>query len=556
MDQGEAIAVSSSVATRLEPGDTVLGVELLEVAGSGVRGRVWRARDSAGDIVALKTYESGVHGGYSDASAFERGVDALNRLAFSDPEGRVRTPRLIAVALDRRAVVEEYVANGDARGIPALAWDADRVVGFFLALTRSVSALHELGMTHGALKPTNVLVDRDLLPVLSDPGKIAPQDPGKAIDPTDAIFRAPEELFEGATQSFGGDVFGLGKLLSFLLAGTALGRSADGLEELKALESCPRGLVRIVRRATAHDPEVRYPSVVDLAADVEQYGRSDNVGLSSISPELSEQTARLSNAILPVATAPRPDPVRTPPREQPERERSRPRNIDVWVGGAGVALAAAATLNLAARPLPSLDDATIFGVVLTVALALATFLVPPYRKNPLLGRVALVLGATLLYPFMEPQSLAVPRWQRTLRSGSLKERAEAACLLVRRGAFDLTGARLAGADSRGQESRRGRFREREPRGGEPRGGEPGRREPRGRGRSGGESDGRRPIRQQHRAGQGLRVRALQSGDRNARRLDLCERTARPAPGSDSKAVTRAGRSLSRCGRSSASDGPR
>jgi hypothetical protein len=113
------------------------------------------------------------------------------------------------------------------------------------------------------------------------------------------------------------------------------------------------------------------------------------------------------------------------------------------LAGAGGALVTLVGFLLVAAPTPR--DATVFGIALTVSLALATFLVSLFPQNPLLARLALVLGAMLVYPVARPDGLAVLRLKHTLRDPSVALRAAAATRLVQRGSFDLSGVDLSRA---------------------------------------------------------------------------------------------------------------
>jgi hypothetical protein len=432
--------VSVAVDWDLRPGDALLGVELLELVARGRGGAVWRARDADGHVVALKMFDG--QGDTPDAEAFRSGVAALNWLCVEDARGTVRIPRLVTVELDRLAVVEEYVPNGDARAIPSLSWDAGRIVEFFLALCRNVSALHDIGMIHGALKPSNVLVDENLAPMLSDPRKIHQLGRDSAIQVIDAIYRAPEKHNGAFPEHPATDVYSLGQILTFLLASGEVAGTPDAVRALRARKTVPPGLVRIVRKATAVDPQIRYQSVGEFVRELERYHVSDSVGLSSKAPAPREH-------VIDVASL-QPQPPRLPAPRVPvqsdvsvtRRSRYPSRRIERRVGLAGVVAAVLATLLLAATPLPSSEAAAVYGGALTASLALATFLVPRYPPNPLLQRAALLLGAVLIHALANPGALAMLRWKHTLRKGTTAERATAATLLVKSGFFNLAGANL------------------------------------------------------------------------------------------------------------------
>jgi len=439
---------AASANRSLERGDLLLGVELVELVARGRRGSVWRARDADGRIVVLKAL--GADAGSSDAEAFRRGVIACNRLALEDEDGQVPVPRPLVVELDQLAMVQEHVPNGDASGIPALGWDTPRILELFLELCHGVAALHRLGMIHGALKPSNVLIDADLAPVLSDPQKFAAHEPGSRVDTVDATYRAPEALGGSAADVPAADIYSLGQLLTFFLAGGDTAGALDAVQALRQRTTSAPGLVQIVRKATAENPEVRYPSVDDLIADVERYQHPQDVGLVSTNPAVGRTTRDV--IVLPASPAtpagiasPRvPGPAATEATARHYQGLSR--GVELGIGLVGVAVAAAAMLIVTATPLPSVRAAAVFGMVLTASLALATFLVKGPRANPALWRLLLASSALLVYPLADPGSLVALRWERTLRNGGTAERAAAATRLIRTGHFDLSGAKLARAN--------------------------------------------------------------------------------------------------------------
>jgi hypothetical protein len=377
----------------------------------------------------------------------------MNRLLLEHSEREWRLPRLLTVERARLAVVEEYIANGDANGIPALGWDVARLVEFALALCHGVAALHEVGVIHGALKPSNVLIADDLSPLLSDPGKVSPRDPDSRIELIDAIYRAPEHLGGTGTEAPTADVYGLGQILAFLLAGGDVRGTTDAVRALRSGRNVPRGLVRIVRKATAGSPNARYQTVAELIHDLEQYSCDDVVGLPSIGPAASVLLSAPPDVSAASAKVIAARPVAAVRHEGgrglPAQRRGVWRSIEIRAGLAGMAAGVVAMLILAATPLPTVRAAALFGVTLTASLALSTFLIKRYEPSPVLQRVTIVLLALLIHPVLDPGSLAVLRWKYTLKNGSLAERATAAARLIQSGSFDLRSADLSGASLAG-----------------------------------------------------------------------------------------------------------
>jgi hypothetical protein len=445
-DAGVGPAATRSPSDAPRAGEMLLGVRLVEVLGRGPNGTVWTASDSEGRTVALKVISATAADRDAAIAAFRRGVETMNRAVLLDERGTTALVRLHAVSLEKLAFTFDYHDNGSAAGIPALGWDVRRTLEFFGRVCRAVAGLHEIGLLHRSLKPSNVLVDDALGPLLADAGMVGARDPSLPLDAADALYRAPEELAGEGVESPSGDVYGLGRLLWFLLQGSDPDEPYDAFAKLTSLESFPPGLVRIIRKATAHDPAARYQWVEELEADIARYLTPELVGIGRIAP--GEAYPRHCVSSLPVAA-------RKPAATGVEKRRTTPRVEAPSVGGAALArtgawLGVSATLGsiafLAVPSVPSARTAELAGAMMTLGLALSTLFIRPYAKRPSLFRLA-AFGVVLavLVP-LELERLVIVRWKLTLGSGGDDARARAARLLARSGSRDLRGARLARSD--------------------------------------------------------------------------------------------------------------
>lgn len=193
--------------------------------GEGSQGTVWRAFDTAlGREVALKTARSAdplqlalLKGEFRLLQELQHPgiVVPLEVLAEGDTVWVV-LPFVDGEALDQwaGAVGHEPAAIRWARLRPTI-----------VSLIDAVAALHEAGMCHGDLKPSNVLVDAHGAPHLLDFGLAndtrRPAGPQPIWGGTFA-YQAPE-ILAGDLPSPAGDLYALG----VLLAETTLGRRPD-----------------------------------------------------------------------------------------------------------------------------------------------------------------------------------------------------------------------------------------------------------------------------------------------------------------------------------------
>jgi hypothetical protein len=274
-------------------GDSVMGVALDEVIGEGPSAIVWRGTDGSGDAVAVKLFKAPRASVGLSLPSFRRGVAVMNRLTSSLDAG---VTKLRAVSLNRLGFVSDLAANGSATDLPALRWNVKSAVKFFDGLCRTVRAAHGEGALHRCLKPSNVLLDEDLEPMLCDFDMV--DLPTLAAESRDvggyARYAAPEELLGLGTQSPTADVYSLGRILHFLLLGAPPAAFAGPAPTLAELKEQPAGLVRIVRKCTMRAPEARYQQVEELLDDLANYEDHERVGIGG-GPEANYLPYRVSS---------------------------------------------------------------------------------------------------------------------------------------------------------------------------------------------------------------------------------------------------------------------
>lgn len=261
---------------------------LLEEIGRGAFSVVYRARDEAiGREVAFKLL------GRADSGANEERLlrEARCLGALDDPgvvtvmdvghtpEGRV----WLVMGLIRGPTLDDVI--GDEARLPVA--ESLRIVG---AIAHTLERVHAAGLRHRDVKPSNILLTPDGVPLLSDFGialdvREVARLTRAGNRPGTPAYMAPE-LFEAALGEpdwARADVFALGLVLAECLlgarAGGGFGDSNPGRPLwIEGLENCaPRDLVAICCKATDPDPGRRYPTAAALAADLDHYAAQQPV---------------------------------------------------------------------------------------------------------------------------------------------------------------------------------------------------------------------------------------------------------------------------------------
>lgn len=131
--------------------------------------------------------------------------------------------------------------------------------------------LHRHGLVHGAVKTSNVLLDKDGWVRLTDlnfarPSTRRPTRPANAaaLRPS---WIAPEEISRGERFP-AADQYALAALAFECLTGASPGSSADAVAQFRA--DVPPRMVRAVERALDEDPQRRFPSCADFLWALEQ----------------------------------------------------------------------------------------------------------------------------------------------------------------------------------------------------------------------------------------------------------------------------------------------
>ncbi|MBZ9640823.1 serine/threonine-protein kinase [Streptomyces sp. PSKA30] len=284
---------------------------LLGRLGSGGMGRVYLGRSAGGRTVAVKVVHPHFALDEEFRARFRREVEAARRVGGAwtapvldaDPEAPVPW---VATAYAAGPSLTAAVTDGGP-----LPTHSVRVLGAGLA--EALAAVHELGLVHRDVKPSNVLLTLDG-PLLIDFGIARATDGTASLTSTGVSvgspgYMAPEQILgKGVTGA--ADVFSLGAVLAYAATGEPPfpGDSSAALlykvvheePQLAALEG---GLLReIVEACLVKEPRER-PTPAEVARRLAPEGAARLVAGGWLPGVLVEQVSRTAVELLNLETA-------------------------------------------------------------------------------------------------------------------------------------------------------------------------------------------------------------------------------------------------------------
>jgi hypothetical protein len=174
--------------------------------------------------------------------------------------------------------------KGIFRDLPWSSWRLDERLRHFREVALIVGRFHATDVPVGTMSPNYIAVDDELKPFLLGP----------RIAPRSGPFVAPETASERVL-NIRSDIYSLGRLLYFVVAGEEPPREAREVPKLEELASHPAGIVRIIRKATCQEPDARYQFIDELLADLSQYREHLSVGVEH--PDIEDRNTGLLSVV-------------------------------------------------------------------------------------------------------------------------------------------------------------------------------------------------------------------------------------------------------------------
>ena len=262
-------------SAKIRPGDIVAGrFQVVEQLGSGGTSMVFRAFDSViGEPVALKFINPDMPLSRQRLIREVRMARQIYHPNVCQIFGIIRYGRQFCLSM-------AFVAGQDLATLLRQAgrFPPDRVFELGSRICQGVSAAHERGILHCDLKPSNILIDRNGDPHITDFGiAVARTEARKACCPAGTpAYMAPEQLLKSEKASIQSDVYAIGAILYELIAGRTPFSEASLLDFTERKQrrlvglAClapgvPPALEAAVLHALAHNPADRPESAAALA---------------------------------------------------------------------------------------------------------------------------------------------------------------------------------------------------------------------------------------------------------------------------------------------------
>jgi serine/threonine protein kinase len=259
-------------------GESIGSYALESLLAEGSMSRVYKARDPEGEAVAVKLVRASLGSDSSLRRRFERETKIGGRLNHSHVvpfrgAGEYDGMPFVAFKFLSGGSLEQRIAREVRLGL-------DVVVRLCLEIASGLDALHDAGLVHRNLKPSNIVFDEEGSAYIADFAFAKDRDasmltlPGQALGSQD--YMAPEQI-RGEPATAAADVYALGCVICECISGKPPFGDREGMNALFAHlqdappDSCagrddvPEDVGWAINRALEKDPDRRPPNATAYA---------------------------------------------------------------------------------------------------------------------------------------------------------------------------------------------------------------------------------------------------------------------------------------------------
>jgi serine/threonine protein kinase len=160
-------------------------------------------------------------------------------------------------------IVSQYVETGTLQDRLPPAFSPQQAQAMFNPIVEALNYAYPLGVGYGNIKPSNILINAQGQPLLTDLGYVQGIDTGGVEN----VYLSPEQR-QGAVSDPRSDVYALGILLYHMLVGeTPLPGTVASVRAKRP--DLPEAVEKVILTATAQAPEQRFPKPRPIASCVQ-----------------------------------------------------------------------------------------------------------------------------------------------------------------------------------------------------------------------------------------------------------------------------------------------
>lgn len=245
-------------------GAIVAGARLEQVLAVGSFATVWRAtRSDSGVECAVEVFHPSYAARGRMLRHFRQGIGALRALTLAGAPASI--VRFYGADDSQLGFSMALVPGSDLSDIARRGWSLEQKMRVFSGVCDALKFAHDRGILHGDLRPVNILYDEKAEgPVLTDFDLVAVSELATASARSQWWYAAPEQRSGGPERLRESDIYGLGRLLQFLIT-----------EQHPEASAVPRvgdeTLERIIATCTRDEPGARYGDVAEIQTEVRRW---------------------------------------------------------------------------------------------------------------------------------------------------------------------------------------------------------------------------------------------------------------------------------------------